>query len=246
MNQTDPFKDLPITIDPEIVSGTPVFRGTRVPIQTLFDNINDDYTLDQFLDDFPSVKRKDVIAVQETCRSFSLPKPYRGQKEIGAIVLGADPSNPRGKTFTHVFGIGDGDRRYFLAVEKNLKAIGLSLEKVYVQNIVQNYCTQETDKNERWYEFAELWKSTLKRELSKLESNVPVLVTAEKIYYFLTNQIGTPRIQWSKFYREPFSIPLYSDFLGRKVFPFFRHYRYNLSKSEWRGYKTLIQIELEK
>ena len=46
---------LPITVDPNIVSGTPVFRGTRVPVQTLFDYIADGNTLDEFLDNFPTV-----------------------------------------------------------------------------------------------------------------------------------------------------------------------------------------------
>ncbi len=44
-----------ITIDPDILGGTPVFRGTRVPIKTLFDYIGDNYTLEQFLECFPTV-----------------------------------------------------------------------------------------------------------------------------------------------------------------------------------------------
>ncbi|MGA7732274.1 MAG: DUF433 domain-containing protein, partial [Chloroflexia bacterium] len=40
--------------DPEIMSGMPVFAGTRVPIQNLFDYIEGDETLEEFLDDFPS------------------------------------------------------------------------------------------------------------------------------------------------------------------------------------------------
>ncbi len=45
----------PITIDPEVMSGVPVFQGTRVPIQTLFDYLLDDCTMTEFLDNFPSV-----------------------------------------------------------------------------------------------------------------------------------------------------------------------------------------------
>lgn len=45
----------PITIDPEVMSGVPVFRGTRVPVQTLFDYLLDDCTVAEFLDNFPSV-----------------------------------------------------------------------------------------------------------------------------------------------------------------------------------------------
>jgi len=44
-----------ITIDPEILGGTPVFKGTRVPVKALFEYIEDNYTLEQFLDCFPTV-----------------------------------------------------------------------------------------------------------------------------------------------------------------------------------------------
>ncbi|MEQ8711567.1 MAG: DUF433 domain-containing protein [Cyclobacteriaceae bacterium] len=49
-----------INIDPEILSGTPVFNGTRVPIQTLFDWLETE-SLDEFLENFPSVSRRQAI-----------------------------------------------------------------------------------------------------------------------------------------------------------------------------------------
>lgn len=54
-----------ITIDKEILSGNPVFKGTRVPIQTLFDHLEKGVTLDEFLGDFPTVTKKQAIAVLE-------------------------------------------------------------------------------------------------------------------------------------------------------------------------------------
>jgi uncharacterized protein (DUF433 family) len=54
-----------ITIDAEILSGTPVFKGTRVPIQSLFWHIENGVTIDEFLEDFPSVKREQVIELLE-------------------------------------------------------------------------------------------------------------------------------------------------------------------------------------
>lgn len=54
--------------DPEILGGTPVFRGTRVPIQTLFDHLEAGDSLDTFLDDFPSVAREVAVAVLELAR----------------------------------------------------------------------------------------------------------------------------------------------------------------------------------
>lgn len=53
----------PINIDPETMSGTPVFTGTRVPVQSLFDYIETGETLDEFLENFPSVKKELAIQV---------------------------------------------------------------------------------------------------------------------------------------------------------------------------------------
>lgn len=51
--------------DPEILGGTPVFMGTRVPLRNLIDYLERDYSLDEFLDAFPSVSREQAIAVLE-------------------------------------------------------------------------------------------------------------------------------------------------------------------------------------
>jgi len=53
---------------PEILGGTPVFRGTRVPVQTLLDYLEGGQRLDDFLDDFPTVSRDQAIAVLELAR----------------------------------------------------------------------------------------------------------------------------------------------------------------------------------
>jgi uncharacterized protein (DUF433 family) len=63
---------LPITIDPEIVSGTPVFRGTRVPVDALVSNIEAGLTLDEFLDNFPTVGREQALEVLEFYKSTLL------------------------------------------------------------------------------------------------------------------------------------------------------------------------------
>lgn len=52
-----------ISVDPEIMSGTPVFAGTRVPVQNLFDYIEGGETLIEFLDDFPSVTKEAAVEV---------------------------------------------------------------------------------------------------------------------------------------------------------------------------------------
>ncbi len=52
----------PIHCDPEILSGTPVFIGTRVPAKTLFDYLEGGESIAEFLEDFPSVTQEQVIA----------------------------------------------------------------------------------------------------------------------------------------------------------------------------------------
>jgi uncharacterized protein (DUF433 family) len=63
-----------ITVDPDILGGTPVFRGTRVPIKTLFDYLEDSYSLDEFLDCFPSVTREMACRILE-CSEAALLEP---------------------------------------------------------------------------------------------------------------------------------------------------------------------------
>lgn len=58
----------PINIDPETMGGTPVFTGTRVPIQALFDYIETGENLDEFLENLPSVKKECAIQVLEMAR----------------------------------------------------------------------------------------------------------------------------------------------------------------------------------
>jgi uncharacterized protein (DUF433 family) len=51
--------------DPQILSGTPVFAGTRVPVRNLLDYLEGGYTLDEFLDDFPGVAKSQAVAFLE-------------------------------------------------------------------------------------------------------------------------------------------------------------------------------------
>jgi uncharacterized protein (DUF433 family) len=63
---------LPIHSNPEILGGTPVFVGTRVPVQTLLDYLEAGDPLDDFLEDFPSVTRDQVVAVLELAKEMLL------------------------------------------------------------------------------------------------------------------------------------------------------------------------------
>lgn len=64
-----------ISSSPEILGGTPVFSGRRVPIQTLFDYLEGGDSLDEFIDDFPTVTREKAVAVLQAARhSLALAK----------------------------------------------------------------------------------------------------------------------------------------------------------------------------
>lgn len=58
-------KDLPINVDKEILSGTPVFEGTRVPVSALLDNLEVGVSLDEFLENFPTVRREQAVQILE-------------------------------------------------------------------------------------------------------------------------------------------------------------------------------------
>jgi uncharacterized protein (DUF433 family) len=68
-----------VEVDPEKMSGVPVFAGTRVPISHLFDYLETGETLDEFLDQFPSVKREQALAALELSKDSLL-----NQHEIAA------------------------------------------------------------------------------------------------------------------------------------------------------------------
>jgi uncharacterized protein (DUF433 family) len=73
MRQTTQIPEPSIVVrDPEIMSGTPFFRGTRVPFQTLLDYLEGDETLDEFLDHFPGVSREMAFEALESAKESLL------------------------------------------------------------------------------------------------------------------------------------------------------------------------------
>jgi uncharacterized protein (DUF433 family) len=64
--------DVPIWIDPERLSGAPCFKGTRVPVDSLFTNLESGLGLDEYLDCFPEVTREQAVAVLEYAHKMAL------------------------------------------------------------------------------------------------------------------------------------------------------------------------------
>ena len=61
-----------VSSDPDVQGGAPVFRGTRVPVQSLFDHLESGDSIDDCLDGFRTVTREQVVALLEFCREDGL------------------------------------------------------------------------------------------------------------------------------------------------------------------------------
>jgi uncharacterized protein (DUF433 family) len=65
----------PFSRDPEVLGGTPVFTGTRVPVETLFEYLEGGDSIEDFLEGFPSVKRDQIIMLLELGKDLVLSAP---------------------------------------------------------------------------------------------------------------------------------------------------------------------------
>lgn len=70
------WKDV-VSVDPEILGGTPVFAGTRVPVESLIAHLTAGDTLEDFLDGFPTVRREQVVAFLEIAYDAALTEHAR-------------------------------------------------------------------------------------------------------------------------------------------------------------------------
>lgn len=82
----DGTRDHAVTSDPEVLGGRPVFRGTRVPIEVLFENLQDGMSIDQILEAYPSLNRQDLIS----CLSVSYRKILEGAIQERPVCYGTD------------------------------------------------------------------------------------------------------------------------------------------------------------
>jgi hypothetical protein len=169
----------------------------------------------------------------------ALPLPfYIDRRRVRAIVLGTDPSNPRGVFVQRVFGLENPDSPYFRAILDNLNQIALSLEEVYVENLCKNYFRIVTTANPNWGEIAALWRGLLQRELDALfDRRVPVLLTAWPLYSVLASNPVPDKP--SDLYRNKVLLPPTENHLGRTIAPFFRHWYYGMQR--WGEYCEWIK-----
>ena len=167
-----------------------------------------------------------------------------------AFVLGADPSNfsDNGKTkeFTHAFGIGSGDPRYYRGILSNLKEINLGILDVYVRNLIPDYLTKVTAENENWESVAMEHLPKLKEELDTLDKSgkIPVLVTAERIMAFLIGADQLPKAGMIYSLQTP-DVVFLKNALDRPLIPFYRHPAYNLKLEANANYRNKLKEYVE-
>ena len=170
------------------------------------------------------------------------PKPFcSNKKTFKAFVLGADPTNfsdnGKPKQLEFAFGILSDEPRYFNGILRNLNLIGLHLEDVYVQNLVQEYLTEETAKNKDWEKQAEQCLPNLIKEFDEANPGrkKPVLVTAERIMKFLIKdgyKLPKAKDIYSEHADELIYVKPGENKLNRPLFTFYRHQSYSLSGRE--------------
>lgn len=175
-----------------------------------------------------------------------LPKPYPDNIESPkAILLGCDPTNLKYNIrFEYVFALERTHPEFDSFLKKwddSLKAIGLTFENIYTQNLCRNYFSEETSGNKIWDEAAQFWIPYLKDELSRFDINVPVLMSSEKIYKVLLcyeKDYLKPEFMYS----NPALIPLppEKNKLERPLIPFYRHPKYDINFEKWNDYKKRL------
>jgi len=172
------------------------------------------------------------------------PEAYCDSRNVKAIVLGADPSNPSGKRFQYAFGLEDQKSRYFSPIKSNLDVLGLKLDDLYFQDICRNYFTRVTYElpRRRWISAATKWPPYLKEELDshrRISSDIPVLVTTEIILEALAPEVHSRSTPNKDYYRNCIFIEPKQNKLERTLIPFFRHHGYALAS--WGNYAKAVE-----
>jgi len=174
------------------------------------------------------------------------PKPFcTDTNKIKAFVLGCDPTafdkNQNRLEFEFVFDLGN-DERYFAGILANLEQVDLSVDDIYVQNLVSEYQDDETSKNEQWQQTARACISERKKEFDRLdpERRMPVFLTSEELYKVLLNP-EEKKVKAVQLYNFPEFLPILaeSNLLGRPLIPLYRHWNYNLKK--WPEYSEQVK-----
>lgn len=183
------------------------------------------------------------------------PKPFCLNKKIFKVfILGADPTNftdnGKPKMIEYAFGILSDEPRYFSSILRNLNHVGLHLEDIYVQNVIQEYLEDETSKNKDWEVHAQKWLPKLKKELDSISKakRKPILITAERIMKFLVNddfKLPNAKDIYSNDRQELFIVKPKNNKLGSPLIAFYRHPAYGMAQND-KYWEFLINMFAEK
>jgi hypothetical protein len=169
------------------------------------------------------------------------PHPNKASK-LKAFVLGCDPTaftkeekvkkeeERKPIPFNVVFELDKG-MKYFGGINANLIEVRLSIDEVYVQNMIADYQNEETAKNKKWKETAKDNIDLRKAEFDKEDPGhtIPVLLTSSHLYDVLLNdneKRNSPKDIYNSI-SEVF-IPANKNKLCRPLVPFYRHYKYSM------------------
>lgn len=203
----------------------------------------DQIVLDELISKY-NTSEKAVIA-----NKYPFPRPFHGEGEIKAIVLGADPTHITEKGVTDldvVFGLSQPDKSpYWRQIQRNLKSLKtISINNLYVQNICRNYFLKETGKHKNdWTDIArEFWLPLLKKELDDLfDPKIPVLMTTEFLLkVILKENVNTKKAE--KIYKDGSYFSKEQNYLNRDLYAFYRHPAYSLDK--WPKYGDFLSDRL--
>lgn len=176
---------------------------------------------------FPGIVRYDSI----------IPSPYIGSSKIRAIILGTNPSDAHGTTFDYVFGLENDDSPYFRFISSKLSRLNLSMNDIYVQNLVQCYMTSQTSKNKHWNKIAEKWVLCLKNEIDQItDSRIPVIITADCLLKVLVTNTTLSKVSPHEIYATGRFINAHENQLNRKLIAIYRHPKYDLYRKCWGQY----------
>ena len=184
---------------------------------------------------------------------YPLPSPWCENRDtVRAILLGCDPSNSHCRHLPYVFALGADIPRFNAfkkAFEKDLLAVGLSWETVYVQNLCRNYFLKETSKNKKvWYEAAKYWIPVLREELRKFRLDIPVLLTSDVLFDVLVRNPEQYEATID-FYecRQPIPVRAEDNLLERPLIPFYRgkngrtKQSYRMASGNWNEYRKRVE-----
>jgi hypothetical protein len=164
------------------------------------------------------------------------PKPHIPPKaSIKAFVLGCDPTafdkKRNRRVFNYVFDI-EGDKWYFDGILKNLEAVGLCMDCIYVDNLVTGYQEEETAKNKNWGSIAAREIPLRKQEFDAIDPSgklLPVFLTSQHLYKVLLNEGIQPKTP-TAIYKGAIPVKAEDNKLGRPLVALYRHYKYAVDK----------------